>query len=81
MNKKEFIIILTSTFIAIMAWIASDIYHTKSAVPLDPKLQKILDPVDPGLDLETLRLIQNPPVASPLVIPETKTSTKSAELQ
>ncbi len=81
MNKKEFIIILTSTFIAVMVWIASDIYHTKSSVPLDPKLQTILDPVEPNLDSETLRLIQNPPVASPLIIPEVKTSTKSAETQ
>lgn len=81
MNKKEFIIILTSTFIAIMVWIVSDIYHTKASIPIDPKLQKILDPVDPNFDSETLKLIQNPPVASPLPIPEAKASTSSATTQ
>lgn len=40
-----------------MAWIVSDIIHSKSNVQLDPKLQGLLEPLEPEFDQETLKKV------------------------
>lgn len=58
MNKKEFMIILIITFFVIMVWIIAEIIHSKPSVPVDPKLQQLLDPIDPNFDTSTLERIR-----------------------
>lgn len=58
MNKKEFIVILIITFLVIMIWIIAEIIHSKPSVPIDPKLQQLLDPLDPNFDTATLERIK-----------------------
>lgn len=58
MDKKELVIILALTFIVVMIWVASDIIHSKPSEPLDPKIQKLIEPIDPNFDtnlIEELR--------------------------
>lgn len=61
MGKKEFIVILSITFIVIVIWIITDILHTKSSVPVNTDLNKTLEPVNPSFDTETLKMIENSP--------------------
>jgi hypothetical protein len=65
MSKKELVIILIITFIVIIIWVVSDIFHSKPSVPLDPKLETILEPVDPNFDQETLAKLKNISLKSP----------------
>lgn len=59
MNKKEFVAILIITFFVIMVWIIAEIIHSKPSVPLDPKIQKLLDPLEKNFDSVTLEKIKN----------------------
>ena len=55
MNKKEFFIIIVVTFITICAWVIFDTLHKRSEVEIPPKLQEVIEPIDPNLDLESLK--------------------------
>lgn len=54
MNRKEFIIVLVITFLVFMVWVIAEIIHAKPSIPIDPKIQALLTPVDPNLDKATL---------------------------
>lgn len=54
MSKKEFFILLFITFIVIMIWVIADIIHSKASVQIDPKLQGLLEPIEPDFDEQTL---------------------------
>lgn len=57
MTKNQFIFVLLVTFTVIVIWIVADIIHTKPSVPVDPKLQNLLDPVNPNFDNSALNKI------------------------
>ncbi len=57
MTKNQFIFVLLATFIVIVVWIVADIIHTKPSVPVDPKLENLLDPVNPSFDNSVLNKI------------------------
>jgi hypothetical protein len=62
MNKKEFIIVLVATFIAVMVWLVADIlFNTKASVPISPKLQSLLEPISPSFDGRILEQVKNLP--------------------
>ena len=68
MNTKEFIVLLITTFVVVIVWIASDIYHTKANIPILPTLQQALEPLDPNLDkatLDQIKKLNNPPTVVP----------------
>jgi len=54
MSKKEFFIVLFITFFVIMTWIVSDILHSKPSVQINPKLQGLLEKVEPEYDQQIL---------------------------
>lgn len=54
MTKKQFIFVLIVTFIVVIIWVVADIIHTKPSIPLDPKLQNLLEPVTPTFDKSVL---------------------------
>ena len=58
MNRKEFVVILVITFLVIMVWIVSEIARSKPSVPIDPKLNSLLDPIDPLFNQDTLGKIK-----------------------
>ena len=59
MNRKEFIFVLIVTFIVILIWIAAEIIHSRPSVPIDPNVQDLLTPLNPGFDEETLKEIES----------------------
>lgn len=59
MNKKESVIVLIITFVVVVIWIISDVWHTQSSEPLDAKIPKLLEPFDPNFDMETVNQLNN----------------------
>jgi hypothetical protein len=68
MTLKEFIIILTITFIVLVSWIVFNILHDKSSEPIDPNLQSVLEPVNPNFDQEILDKLKNISLKAPPTI-------------
>ncbi|MBI3485969.1 hypothetical protein HY025_03415 [Candidatus Daviesbacteria bacterium] len=79
MHKKEFVILIIMTTIVILVWVVSDIYHTKANVVVSPKLQEVLEPINPNLDQAALDEIKkNSTAAGFIVVPVTENSTSSS---
>jgi len=55
---KEFFIIAIATLITIIGWVAFDVLHTRSEVGVSPKLQEVIEPINPNFDEEAIRLLQ-----------------------
>lgn len=67
MNKKEFVVILTITFIVFMIWIITDIILAKPSVSRDPRLNSLLGPVDPIFDksvIEEIKKMDSLPIST-----------------
>lgn len=58
MSGKQFAIIVTITFIVGMVWLISDIiFNTKPSIPVSPKLETLLQPVNPNFNSRVLDII------------------------
>jgi len=58
MNNKQFLIVISITFIVIIIWIIADILHTKPSVEVNPKLSTLLAPIDPNFDPKVISQIK-----------------------
>ncbi len=67
MSKRELIIALVITFIVVMLWITSDVYHARTQNITDQPSADILEPVDPNFD--TSVLTQPSPSPLPVLTP------------
>ncbi len=56
MIKKHWLIAAILTFITILAWVGSDIYHTQMKVEIPPKTQEVIEPINPELNIKILEL-------------------------
>lgn len=54
MTKKEWLVATILTFITICAWIIFDILHTRAQVQISPKVQQIIEPINPEFDYSVL---------------------------
>lgn len=54
MNKKQWLIATILTFITICAWVIFDIVHVRSQVEISPKLQEVIEPIDPNFNTGNL---------------------------
>lgn len=52
MTKKEWLIATILTFITIVAWVVLDILHARSKVEISPKLQEVIEPLNPEFNLK-----------------------------
>lgn len=77
MNRRDFVIIVCFTCIALIIWIVADILYTPPTTQIDPKLEKMLEPVNPVFNPKTVSEIQNRSNPTPLVL-ETPTTSESA---
>lgn len=50
MTRKEFLVIAIATFITAVAWAVFDILHARANVEVSPKLQQVMEPIDPNFD-------------------------------
>lgn len=56
--SKDFIAILTVTLITVVAWIAFEIYHNRTAIYISPEIRKQAEPLNPKLDQEYLNQLK-----------------------
>lgn len=54
MTRKEWLIAAILTFITIVAWVVFDILHTRAQVEISPKLQEVIEPINPELNTKGL---------------------------
>lgn len=54
MTRKEWLIAAILTFITIVAWVVFDILHTRAQVEISPKLQEVIEPINPELNTKVL---------------------------
>lgn len=54
MTRKEWLIAAMLTFISILAWVVFDVIHTRSQVEIPPKIQELIEPVNPNFDISDL---------------------------
>lgn len=54
MTRKEWLIAAILTFITICAWVIFDIAHTRAQIEIPPKLQEIIEPINPNFDTTVL---------------------------
>ena len=59
-NSKEFLILVLLTAFVILVWISSDIYRVRTNIELTPNLQKVLEPINPNFDKQTLDFLKQP---------------------
>ncbi len=87
MNNRQFTTVAIITFLVGMVWLAADIiFNTKASIPISPKLESLLEPVNPGFNARVLEVIDkevldiSPPVSAPAIRPELDSqATESAE--
>lgn len=54
MTRKEWLIAAILTFLTICAWVVFDILHTRAKVEIPPKIQEIIEPINPELNTQAL---------------------------
>lgn len=54
MSGKQFLYILIATFITVIIWVALDILHTRSQVPVSTEIQQLIEPINPVFDQEAI---------------------------
>lgn len=58
MNSKQFAMVVGITFFVGMVWLVSDIiFNTKASIPISPKLETSLEPVNPNFNSRILDII------------------------
>ena len=53
-TKKEWLVATILTFITLCAWVIFDILHTRSQVEISPKIQEVIEPISPQLNVDGL---------------------------
>lgn len=51
MSKKQLLIATIFTLLTVIAWVVFDIIHARSQVEISPKLQELIEPINPEFDL------------------------------
>ncbi len=54
MTRKEWLIAAILTFVSILAWMIFDVIHTRSKVEIPPKVQEIIEPINPNFNTQSL---------------------------
>lgn len=54
MSGKRFLYIVIATFITIIIWVATDVYHSRLNVQTKPEIKELLEPVNPNFDQQII---------------------------
>lgn len=54
MSGKQFLYIVIATLITVTIWVTLDILHSRNESKVAPDVQKLLEPVNPNFDQETI---------------------------
>lgn len=66
MNRIELVLVLLFTFFVIVVWVTSDVILVSPNTPDDPKIQTMLEPLNPSFDQETLTQISSRNLSTPI---------------
>ena len=58
LDRKSFLVIAIATLITIILWVIFDVLHTRADVAISPKLQEVIEPIDPNFDTQAMQLIK-----------------------
>ena len=58
-KHKQIIFILSFTFVCVVAWICSNIYHIYVTSTIAPDLALQITPIDPTFDLSVIEALRN----------------------
>lgn len=54
MTRKEWLIAVILTFTTLCAWVIFDILHTRAQVEISPKIQEVIEPINPNFNTRSL---------------------------
>lgn len=54
MSGRQFLIIVTITFLTVVIWVVSDILHARSKVTIPPETLQLIEPISPEFDTGAL---------------------------
>lgn len=57
-SKPPFLVFLVITFLVIITWVTFNIIHTRSSVPDNPKVEQVIQPINPNFDQKALDYIR-----------------------
>lgn len=57
-DRKSFLIIAIATLVTIILWVIFDVLHARANVEISPKLQEVIEPLDPNFDTPAIQLIK-----------------------
>lgn len=57
MIKKEWLVLAIITFITVSAWVIFDIFHARAQIEISPKVQEVIEPLNPEFDISGLKAI------------------------
>ncbi len=81
MNIKQFVVIAVITFFVGMVWLVTDIiFNTKASIPVSPKLQTLLEDVNPNFNERVLEQIEEETIERDIV-PQSETTITQPEPQ
>src|SRR5688572_25180324 len=66
MNRIELVLVLLFTFFVIVVWVTSDIILVRPNTPDDPKIQTMLEPLNPTFDQEAMKKISDRTFTTPI---------------
>ncbi len=53
-TSKQIYFFVLVTFITLVIWVIFDVLHNRAAVRPTPDVQKVIEPVDPNFDQDTI---------------------------
>lgn len=54
MTRKEWLVAAILTFVTILAWVIFNVFHARAEVEISPKLQEVIEPINPDFNTQTL---------------------------
>lgn len=81
MNKKDFLLLLISTFIIVLAWIIFNVYHSSVKSTIPEKLSIQIVNIDPNFDVETLEKLKKRKKVVPVFEFQEEATASSEELK
>lgn len=55
MSGRQFLIVVTITFVTVTLWVISDILHSRSQVTIPTETKRLIEPVDPNFNLQIIQ--------------------------
>ena len=58
-KQKDILFVLISSFVVVVVWIGSNLYHIHVTSTVAPDIQKLLSPIDPTFDTQIIQKLKS----------------------